>query len=127
MLRQRLALGRERLELATATKRPAGTVDEDGANVGVVADRARDRERPLGEREVDRVLVIRPFERDVSDAAVLAQRDSVGRGVGHRADILHDTSLSTRGSPGSPSTRSPRMLRMMSVVPPPIDVPRVTR
>jgi len=33
---------------------------------------------------------------------------------------VHGMALSTRGSPGNPSTRSPRMLRMMSLVPPSI-------
>lgn len=44
-----------------------------------------------------------------------------------RGTSLQGRSLSTRTSPGSPSTRSPRMLRMISDVPPSMELARMRR
>src|ERR1019366_468433 len=48
-----------------------------------------------------------------------------GQGPGQlRGTSDHAMSLSMRGSPGRPSTRSPRMLRMISAVPPSMELAR---
>ncbi len=47
--------------------------------------------------------------------------------IGHRGRSFHAVSLSTLGSAGSPSTRSAMMLRMISEVPPSIELPFARR
>src|SRR5271170_3069074 len=61
----------------------------------------------------------------VGGAPVLDTRDG-RRGIGRRCHeqriSRQGMSRSTRGSPGNPSTRSPRMLRIISEVPPSIEL-----
>ena len=75
----------------------------------------------LGEKRADRraQLVVFFGEREIECHRSLPRYD--------RGTSFQGMSLSTRGSPGRPSTRSPRMLRMISEVPPSIEFARERR
>ena len=62
----------------------------------------------------------------LTDTQVQVRRGGHSSG-GHLASSFHGRSLSTRCSPGSPRTRSATMLRMISEVPPSIELPLARR
>src|SRR6185295_444257 len=99
----------------------AELLGEQRPGLGVVAALARHL-RAHG--ELVAVLGEEGADRRAQLVVLFGERDFGRHDLG---TSFHATSLSARGSPGRPSTRSPRMLRMISEVPPSLELARDRR